>query len=255
MTSTLALVVASMAGAGCGSDVPLAGREAEPPEVLPAVLASALVSEPVVLAAATTKEVAYVSLPPGTMPDGVTAAIRNRATGAQVTAVTADGGWDPVPIPAKAGDTLFIAITAKSGSSSDFMYVVGSARRPVIVRTNPPPGKRDVPLNVTLLVVFSEPVDPATVTSESVRLLRDGQLVAGRAEVSTDGLRVELHPDDTMVSLTNYVLSVSIGVSDLARESLERPIEVPFTTEGELPPGTGSRVAAGYLMTLSLIHI
>jgi alpha-tubulin suppressor-like RCC1 family protein len=247
-----ALVLLSMAGLGCGNDAPMAGPGPEGPQVLPVVLTSALVSNPVGLAAVTAPEVAYVSLPPGTFPDGETATIRNRATGAQATAVMANGGWDPVPIPAKAGDTLFIAIAAKGGSSSDFMYVVSRARRPVVVRTNPPPGKRDVPLNATLLVVFSEPIDPATITPQSVRLVLDGQPVAGRAELSSDGLRVEFRPDLELASITAYVLSVSADVTDLSGDPLERSVEVSFATEGELPPGTGSRIAAGYLMTCAL---
>jgi hypothetical protein len=246
------LLLLSMVGLGCGSGERVAGPGAKRVQVLPAVLAPALVSDPVGLVVAAAPEVAYVSLPPGTLPDGETVTIRNSANGAQTATVMATGGWDPIPIPAKAADTLFIAITAKNGSVSEFIYVVPKARRPVIVHTSPLPGKRDIPLNATLLVVFSEPVDPATVTSQSILLLRDGQPVAGRVERSGDGLRVELTPDVALAPTTGYLLRVSSTVADLAGAQLEDDVDVQFTTEAELPPGTGPRIAAGYLMTCAL---
>src|SRR5437867_9442693 len=47
--------------------------------------------------------VAYVSLPPGSVPGGVVAQIKNLATGVSVFTQMVDGGFDPVPIGATTG--------------------------------------------------------------------------------------------------------------------------------------------------------
>src|SRR5215208_1055563 len=52
--------------------------------------------------AATAEGVAYLSLPPGAVPGGTRAVIRNLGTGRAVTAALVDGGLDPVPVPAVA---------------------------------------------------------------------------------------------------------------------------------------------------------
>src|SRR5213592_787119 len=49
---------------------------------------------------------AYISLAPGTIPDGATVTISNARTTRVVTAAIIDGGFDPVPVQAIAGDTV-----------------------------------------------------------------------------------------------------------------------------------------------------
>ena len=49
---------------------------------------------------------AYVSLPPGSVPDGESATVTNLANGETFRRVIVDGGFDPVGIVAGVGDTL-----------------------------------------------------------------------------------------------------------------------------------------------------
>ncbi len=116
----------------------------------------------------------YVSLPPGSMPDGRIAAITDARLGSSASATFTDGGFDPVGLAAATGDTLTLTIRTKNGESVTFMRAVPGDGRPVIVRTSPPPHKRDVPLNARMAIVFSEPIDAATLTDGSVRLSTRG---------------------------------------------------------------------------------
>ena len=77
------------------------------------------------------------------------------------------GGFDPVAIAAVAGDGIAIAVQT-TGSPLSFTVVVPPVIPPVVVRTDPPPHKRDVPLNASLVMVFSQPIGSATLTNGSI---------------------------------------------------------------------------------------
>ena len=87
-----------------------------------------------------------------------------------------NGGFDPVTVPSAVGDTLFMSISDSSGT------IIGAERAvvlpdvpPVIVRTRPGKGKVDVLFNLlNVTVVFSEPIDPSTVTAQTILLHRGG---------------------------------------------------------------------------------
>jgi Tol biopolymer transport system component len=182
--------------------------------------------------------VVYVSLPPGTISNGVNANIRDLRTGSSVTAAVVDGGFDPVPLPALAGDTLAIVVQTIGGAGpSSFLTLVSVTMRPSVVRTSPPSHKRDVPLNAILVIVFSEPIDPATLTSSAVQLLMGTTPVTGTLAFADPAkLIVTFTPDQPLAAGTDYSLRVTQAIKDLSGEVLVAPATVEF--------GTGSGIAA-----------
>jgi hypothetical protein len=181
-----------------------------------------------VLQGATTGPVVYVSLPPGTIENGGLATIRNTRIGTTVSTAMMAGGFDPIPIEAQAGDSLALEVLLAGGGRETRGLRVPKKRPPVVVRTDPPPRKRDVALNATIMVVFSEPIDPASVGS--VRLLRGGVPVPGSAVVSADGLRVVFAPGALLDANTDYVIAVSTALTDRDGDQLEAATTAEFTT-------------------------
>jgi len=179
-------------------------------------------------AVSTGAQVAYVSLPPGTIPDGELAVIRNTRTAAEVLGAMASGGLDPVAIEAAAGDSLALDVELVGGSHQQLGLKVPLHIAPRVVRTHPGHGKRDLALNTGVLVVFSEPVDPTTV--RGVRLLHGFAQVSGKAQLSPDGLRVTFQPDQLLAPNTQYIVAVSAAVRDLSGEALDQPVAEEFTT-------------------------
>jgi alpha-tubulin suppressor-like RCC1 family protein len=178
-------------------------------------------------------EVAYVSLPPGTAPEGAAATVRNERTGSSMTVAVVDGGFDPVAVGAQAGDALEVTVANSVGVPVHATLERVPARRsPRVVRTVPPRGKTDVPLNARIIVVFSEPIAGGMVTRETIRLLRAGQQVNGQPQLVGDGLRAEFRPDGPLASGADYTLLITNGVTDLEGEPLEQALEVTFTTGG-----------------------
>jgi Tol biopolymer transport system component len=176
-------------------------------------------------------QVVYVSLPPGSAPTAVQARIENLRTTGAVSTPVIQGGFDPVAIPAIPGDTLDVALTDANGMVSHSRERVPSRRPPRIVRTSPPKGQNDVPLNAAIVIVFSEPIDPATLTGVSVRLRNGATVIAGQltfhdvAELFADVL-----PAATLLPNTEYELTVTRSIKDQDGDPLEAAAVVRFTT-------------------------
>ena len=191
--------------------------------------ASGMVPSGAGLVAAPAASLVYVSMAPGTIPDGENATVLNLVTGQSLDVAYADGGFDPQALAAKVGDTLEVKTRSRSGVTSVDFVVVPRRRPPVIVRTDPPKGKTDVPLNTQILIVFSEPVDPATLAG-AVQVLKGTTVVAGTVTLSASGIDATLAPASPLAPNTTYQLEVSAGVRSLSGASLDSSTRISFTT-------------------------
>ena len=203
---------------------------------------SVIVSDPVPVAAAVVafsgparsvaanEDLVYVSLPPGTIAGGQVATVRKVGATNTVTASMVEGGLDPVPVIASAGDSVQIEVTAPGTAPISFTVAVPTRRRPVVVRADPPPRKRDVALNSAIVIVFNEPV-AATSLGSAVQLFHGGTavpgsvtLLGGTATSAVFRASVDLDPN------TDYRLVVSEAVHDLSGDALSASVTVEFTT-------------------------
>jgi Tol biopolymer transport system component len=209
----------------------------ELPEFVP------LVSNPVHSTGASQASVAetdlvYVSLPPGTIEDGVEVTIVNQRTGARVDGFLVNGGFDPLPIAAEVGDTLGASVALLDGTHKTAKFTVPPGRKLIVVRTEPPPGKRDVPLNSNLIVVLSEPVDPGSLTPGSIQLRRNVESVDISLELMAGSpWSVRIRPSSALQPGTTYQLVLTAALRDQGGEPLGVETTISFTTTEEpLPP-------------------
>lgn len=176
----------------------------------------------------------YVSLPAGTIPDGLDATILNQRTGDSVVVGMINGGLDPTPIPGAAGDTLDIIISLSGSGQQRFVATVPVRARPKVVRADPSPHKRDVPLNASMIVVFSEPIAAGTLTISSLQLKRGDVPVDGEIRFLDDRhASVAFTPRASLAPLSEHQLLVSSAIRDLDGDPLEEDIAVGFTTAAE----------------------
>jgi Tol biopolymer transport system component len=181
-------------------------------------------------------DVAYVSLPPGAIPNAVSARIRNVTAGGPTSEAIAvvDGGFDPVAVTGAENDQLELSFTRANGEVTTAYIKIPPRRPPVIVRTSPPKGRTDVPLSSRVAVVFSEPIDEGTITG--IRLVRDGATVLARVERPvTSPWVVEVEPNEEMQPLTTYQVVITQSVRDLDGDAIPETETVPFTTGPRLP--------------------
>ncbi|HEX2721489.1 MAG TPA: Ig-like domain-containing protein [Gemmatimonadaceae bacterium] len=177
----------------------------------------------------------YVSASPGSAP-GVTASITNRTRDhrsgitLKVEASIHDGGFDPVSIAASSGDTLRIEFLSPNRSP----LLVGAAvvprfRAPTIVRTNPRSGKKDVPLNARFEIVFSDPIDPSTITAKNIEVLAKGARVAGSLNRRNE-FTVEFTPAAPLTPNTSVDVVVRRDVRNVNGVGLEDEFFLDFET-------------------------
>ena len=192
-------------------------------------------------AAPSAEEVSWVSLVPGTVPDGATATIVNLQSGERATVPIVEGGFDPYPIPVNMGDTVQVAVSRVGKPDAAASLSVSARTGPKIVRSRPPRGQTDAPLNTIITLVFTEPLAPASVNPTTVSLMTTaGSPIAGRVRILPGpGYTVEFTPSALLTPSTGYSLTVN-GVLSLAGTPLAASTSIAFTTAGTV--GSGSAI-------------
>jgi hypothetical protein len=182
--------------------------------------------------------IVYISLPPGAIVGGDRAILNIQRTGSSTQTTLIDGGFDPVPLRALPGDVITIIVDLGAGSgTASYSIVVPKPSRPVVVRTKPTKQKRDVPLNASMMVVFSEPIDESTLTDAGVHLMRDSASVKGHLEFADETQLVAIFtPESALAAGSDYTLVISQAIHDLDGSALDNTVSVPFTTVEPTPP-------------------
>jgi len=233
-----ALVIAAVAAVlGCNEPQgPTAEREAGPSALAALIVSNPVLRLPAPVAGAGDSTV-YASLPPGAILDGTWIAVRTRRTGAQIESPLWNGGLDPLRVAAGAEDTLDIRVTLADGVIREFVAVVPREHPPEVVRTDPPSGRLEVPIDGVLLVVFSEPIDRGSLSGTAVQLSQNGTAALGTLDFADAAhLRVTFTPAAPLTGEAAYELEVTGAIRDLNGATLATPVTVGFVTEYAPPP-------------------
>ena len=101
---------------------------------------------------------------------------------------------------------------------------------------NPNNGALNVPQNTSIQILFTEPINPATVNSSSVMLKKEGYSVSTNIEISADGRTVTLVPVQTLEHTTLYTTEITTNVKNINGIALANTFISNFTTTDLLPP-------------------
>jgi len=179
------------------------------------------------------RSVAYVSMQPGVVPSGVSVSIQRQGAAAPATTVPmVDGGFDPVAILADVDDTLQIVTRKANGATDPGIGLVIRRRPPSIVRTIPAAQRTDVPLNTGVLIVFTEPMDSASVVN-GITLQLSGVVIPSTVSFTSNrggAIQVTVQPVAPLDAGKIYELVISTSVRNMLGESMSAPVVIPFTT-------------------------
>jgi len=125
----------------------------------------------------------------------------------------------------KAGNVFVGPFTSgfRTSNQTDFT-------RPQVVSGDPE--GQGAPINPVVKVLFSEPIDPATVTAATFKLFNSalGMELPGTRTVSASGLLACLAPSSPLAVGTQHYIQVTTGVLDLAGNQLSGASLMYFTT-------------------------
>ena len=91
---------------------------------------------------------------------------------------------------------------------------------PTITDRHPAPNATSVPLNTNVTAQFSEPMNPATISSSSVHLRKQGSGTDVPAAVSYSGTTATLDPNADLDPNSVYTVTVDGSVNDQAGNAL-----------------------------------
>ncbi len=99
---------------------------------------------------------------------------------------------------------------------------------PQVISTFPLDNSFDVPLDNSIIITFSEPIDNGTITEATLRLSRDGRYVPGITSLT--GATVTLDPAEPFSLLSTYTVTSTTGIKDTAGNALAADYFWSFTT-------------------------
>ena len=187
--------------------------------------------------------------------------------GAQVSA-------DPFPVVALSraagtyvaaalvGDVTLNALdlqTSDTGSAAATLTAAGQEQAldlrllpepPRVTSVTPASGARNVPVSTPVVVVFSEPIDPATVSGTgagNVALAATGgNAVAASLALAGGNTVLTFRPTEALEPNTSHTFTLAAGVQDVSGHQLGAPLVVEFMTldtTAPLPPAAGTVTA------------
>src|SRR5664280_921784 len=109
-------------------------------------------------------------------------------------------------------------------------YGTGTPPPPVINAQSPSPGATNVPVGTTVSATFSNPMNPATITTASFRLRANGSPSDVPATVSYASGVATLVPMSNLASSTTYTVTVAGTVADMNGDQLGADVIWTFTT-------------------------
>ncbi len=122
---------------------------------------------------------------------------------------------------------VFAGLIASCSGGSNKGQGPDDTTPPTIVEVSPPDGAARVGAEVSLTIAFSEPMDPDSLTGDSIHLQGPDGPVGGT--VSGSGPAAGFEPDEALQDGATYTATISTAASDLAGNELAAEYTWTFT--------------------------
>jgi hypothetical protein len=119
---------------------------------------------------------------------------------------------------------------------------------PQVIATSPPNGAADVALKASISAVFSEPMDPDSLTDSTFQLSSDQGTLSGQIAYDNQTRMLSMTPDSALNAGTTYTVVITTQARDLAQNPLSETYTWQFRSLGDgiiIPALTNLTVSAG----------
>ena len=136
--------------------------------------------------------------------------------------------------------------SGQTGATPLQLNVSLSPTPPSVQSIFPADGATGISLSSAVVVTFTEPIDTASATAESVRLLFNGEPLPASLSITPNRRVVVLRPSQLLQSDTAYEVEVTTAIRDLNGRPLTEAVTSNFRTADTTPPLPPPAGAAGW---------
>lgn len=183
----------------------------------------------------------------GTITDGTNTAKAGVVVSSGTGLVGVSGSDGRYLVAVTTGSTSITASDRATGQGASQAVTVSTAGAtiqalqvqvipPTIVRVTPAAAARNVPVNSTVSVVFSQAIARASLTAGSLVLSGPGRAVDATITLSPLGTEATIYPAKSLASQTTYSLVAAQTIQDTHGVRLAAPFTSQFTTANAPPP-------------------
>jgi hypothetical protein len=150
------------------------------------------------------------------------------------------GAYSTATVPFGTWPATFPAATITNFVFSLFATLGADITPPTVIATTPASGATGVSTVTDMMAAFSEPIDPATLTTSSFVLRNPAGVSVDAAVGYGEATRVgTLTPSAPLAGLTTYTATISTEVKDVSGNALQNPVVWSFTTAASPPSAFG----------------
>ncbi len=129
------------------------------------------------------------------------------------------------------GTRLYVSQDGAPGRLHTFLLADNSdATPPQVTAFSPADDERNVPVHAALVVDFSEAINRASLTEQTLVLEQNGVTLGVDIDISNDNQRVIIQPKVTLLPNSDYTLRVTTGVEDVVGNNLAAESTTTFRT-------------------------
>ena len=123
-------------------------------------------------------------------------------------------------------------------SNFSFGFAVRDEIAPAVVSVTPQNNATDVATNASVVTVFSEPMDAATISAASftVRATSSGAPVAGTVSYDATARAATFAPSANLANDVSYTVGITTAAKDVAGNALQQAFSSTFSTVASSPP-------------------
>ncbi|MBN1273270.1 MAG: carboxypeptidase regulatory-like domain-containing protein, partial [Candidatus Aminicenantes bacterium] len=107
---------------------------------------------------------------------------------------------------------------------------------PFVSEVSPPDGSKDVPFTTSVVITFSEEMEPASINKTNITLNGSAGSVPGNLSLSADGKTAAFVPSTPLQSFALYTIVVMMNVEDKSGHHMLTDFSSSFLTLDNIPP-------------------